>query len=103
MVLDRVRPRDGRAAEESTCRRMWRPPPPVGPSRAAWEAPCGCQRPGAWIASGHQHVGWTMIGLRALFTGLLLASSDVATCGAANAPTMAVNSVEMTGDQDACV
>ena len=44
-----------------------------------------------------------MIRLRALFTGLLLASAAVATCGAANAPTMAVNSAEVTGDQDACV
>jgi hypothetical protein len=44
-----------------------------------------------------------MIGVRALFTGLLLASVAVATCGAANAPPIAVSSVEVTGDQDACV
>ena len=45
----------------------------------------------------------SMIGLRALLTGLLLASGAVATCGAANAPSMAVNWVEVTDDQDACV
>jgi hypothetical protein len=44
-----------------------------------------------------------MIGLRALFTGFLLASAAVATCGAANAPPIAVNSVEVTGDQDDCL
>jgi len=44
-----------------------------------------------------------MIGVRALFTGLLLASAAVATCGAVNAPPIAVSSVEVTGDQDDCV
>jgi|SRR5689334_16646737 hypothetical protein len=44
-----------------------------------------------------------MIGLRALLTGLVLASAAVATCGAANAPAMSVNWVEVAGDQDTCV
>jgi len=44
-----------------------------------------------------------MIGLRALLTGLVMASAAVATCGAANAPAMSVNWVEVAGDQDTCV
>jgi hypothetical protein len=44
-----------------------------------------------------------MIGPRAIFAGILLASAAVMTCGAANAPGMSVNWVEVTGDQDDCV
>jgi hypothetical protein len=43
-----------------------------------------------------------MGGSRALFAGLALASAAVAPCGAA-APGMAVNWVDVSGDQDACV
>lgn len=43
-----------------------------------------------------------MIGLGRLFAGLLLVSAAVAPCGAA-APGMAVNWVEFSSDQDACV
>jgi hypothetical protein len=48
------------------------------------------------------HVGRTMIGLRALFAGFLFVSAAVAPSGAA-APSMAVNWVEISGDQDACM